>query len=132
MNLPDRIKLINRLIKVNQDICICDYLQILAKKEAVEQPEIIEPVMNKPQLYTAEDADFITRHHADITAREIAWKLDLSEETVRNFGSRYGLIFKKPTLEQKRAYTAGYIPDAPKAKIIRAPAVYDNPKTNYV
>lgn len=132
MTLSDRIKLINHLIKASQDIRICDYLAILSEREAVEQPEIIEPVMNKPQLYTAEDADFITRHHADITAREIAWKLDLSEETVRNFGSRYGLIFKKPTLEQKRAYTPGFVPDAPKAKAIRPAANYDNLKTNYV
>lgn len=132
MTLSARIDLVNALIAEDGDRTIRDYLDTVAEIEAIKPPEIKEPVMNTPLLYTSADANYIIINAHDPTVRQIAGRLNLSIATVYNFGSRYGLTFKKPALQQKRQFKDGIIPDAPKEKIQRAPGIYNNIQRNYL
>lgn len=129
MTLPDRIQLINDMIRENRDARICDYL------EALPGAEIKAQQMNKPTKYTVDDALFMMRHAEDFTAPEMADNLNLDVNAVYNFGSRNKLAFKAVTEPKKRKepqHLRSVHADAPKVPIIRAPAVYDNLKTNYL
>lgn len=121
MTLPDRILLINDLIRENREATVRDYLEAVEEIGLIKPP-IKEPIMNVPRLYTAEDADFIARHYHEFTAGAIAHKLKIPVDVVRNFGSRHNLVFRKGTGGNR------FIPEKEQApvKFIRPAAVYNN------
>lgn len=133
MTLPERIKLMEDMIRENREVRICDYLEAMAEVDQIELTK--SKAMNKPKKYTVDDALFMMRHAEDYDVRQIAEKLNLTIEDVYNFGSRNKLTFKPVTAPKKREepkHLQSVRADAPKVPIIRAAANYDNLKTNYI
>lgn len=134
MTLPERITLINSLIKEDRDHTIRDYLDTVAEIEQINPP-IKEPVM-MPRTFTEEQEAFILHNHVDMTVKEMAGALTLQADIIYNFCHRYKLKYKrysKPpvvrTLPAQRE--KAFVPDAPRVPIVRPAAEYNNLKSNY-
>lgn len=98
MNLTWQISIIDGLIMEDPESTIKDYIILMSELEAIKPPQTED--MNKPLLYTADDAEFIIKHYREYTVRQIAANLGLDESVVRNFGSRHRLEFKRQPLDR--------------------------------